>query len=213
MPVIIAALRNARGIGAAQLALLTTTAMASLLHASLHRFLPDTLQTLGAIHAIAGVLGRFRLRGFASVLGIFPAQLALLTTTTLAGLLHASLHIFIPGAAQTLGAIHTIARARGHLRLRGLRGLAGGGFGIFPAQLALLTATALAGAFNAIIHTSGNGLGILSAQLALLPTTAFALLLDAVVHCGSCSNQQQEEDTSHGHGRRDGPGRSQVELS
>jgi len=97
MVVVIAAARNRVCILAAQLTLLTTTAVAFGLHATLDILFPGALQTIGTIDPIAGILGF----GLANVdpfgsgatrtesIRIFSAKLALLSSTSPTDVFHA----------------------------------------------------------------------------------------------------------------------------
>ena len=143
-------------------------------------------------------------------LRILTAQLALLPTTTLAAGGHAGLHRLLPGALETFSPIQSIAGALRiglahvdvcrHKRQNLLRAARLNGLGIFSAQLALLSAAALANGVHARGHAGRDGVLVLPAELTLLPAAAATLAFDAIVHglCCDRRHQAQHEHASHG---------------
>ena len=112
--VIIAARGDSLSIFTAELALLTTTALARFRDTALGILLPSALQALRAVEPIAGILVLELLLSILAhlwrihrvpvilaagvdALGVFAAQLALLATAAAAGGLDAALGIFLPG--------------------------------------------------------------------------------------------------------------------
>lgn len=106
----------------AQLTLLSTTTLAAGLHACLHTLFPNTLEAFSTIEPTARVLGFQFLLGILAhlwgihrmpvivaaridALGVFTAQLALLTTTATAAGLHARLHILLPGTLEAFSTV------------------------------------------------------------------------------------------------------------
>lgn len=136
----------------------------------------------------------------------------MLATAALAVGLEARLHVLLPSALTELSPGQTLTwilrcLCLAHLQVRGYGGqdlfsTAGlDGLGIFPAQLALLTTTALANVVHARRHACRNGLLVLPAQLTLLTPTAAAFAFDAIVHgFGGAEHQQQAQEEGAGHG-------------
>mmetsp|Transcript_81195 Transcript_81195/g.165376 ORF Transcript_81195/g.165376 Transcript_81195/m.165376 type:complete len:240 (-) Transcript_81195:54-773(-) len=129
MPVIIAAGGHALGVLTAQLALLAPAALAALLHAGLHGFLPDTLQAFGAIDTLTRIFGAGLAHG-----GLVAPAAALLDRSVLSAQL----------TRFSSASLAADIDAGGHTALDGLH--------VLTAQLALLTATAAALLFDAIAH-------------------------------------------------------------
>ena len=122
-------------------------------------------------------------------LSVLTAQLALLTTATLAGGLHAALRILLPSTSRASGPPDPIAwilglgfahvdlgNYRGHLlpRAAGLDGL-----GILATQLTLLSAAAMAEGVHASGHTSRDGGRVFPAKLTLFTTAPAAFAFNA----------------------------------
>eukprot|EP00438_Fugacium_kawagutii_P026909 Skav209555 [mRNA] locus=scaffold2497:402057:402491:- [translate_table: standard] len=91
------------GILAAELALLPSAAMALVVHAGGHCLFLGGFAHLRGVHGVVVLI-----TAGGNLLRILTAQLALLTTTSLAAGLHTALGIFFPGTLQTLSSIQTI---------------------------------------------------------------------------------------------------------
>ena len=100
-----ASLASCLCILAAELALLTTATLALLIHTCLQVPRIRCFAKLWWLHRMPVLFATGVNPG-----GIFTAQLALLSPTSLARLLHASLHVFFPSTLQAFCSIHASAR-------------------------------------------------------------------------------------------------------
>ena len=189
------------GIFTAQLTLLTTAALTLAVEAAVHRLLFRVYAHLWGINGMVVIVTAAGDR-----VRILTAQLALLTTTTMAFGLDATLRILFPCTLQASGTIEPVTRILGyHFSFTGRSSHGSGAafaFGIFTAQLTLLTTAAVTLAVEAAVHrllfrvyahlwgingmvvivtAAGDRVRILTAQLALLTTTTMAFGLDATL--------------------------------